>query len=95
MKLDSDIRRVLEPLTHDLQAKFVKLAERAQVRAHEGRGMSRPSAIGGMSRPSPGHIQAGIEQAGVGDHGEVRDLDLGDVRACLVEMKTVFIMMLP
>jgi hypothetical protein len=26
----------LEPLTHDLQAKFVKLAERAQVRAHEG-----------------------------------------------------------
>jgi hypothetical protein len=27
----------LEPLTHDLQAKFVKTAERAQVRAHEGR----------------------------------------------------------
>ena len=26
----------LEPLTHDLQAKFVKTAERAQVRAHEG-----------------------------------------------------------
>jgi hypothetical protein len=27
----------LEPLTHDLQAEFVKTAERAQVRAHEGR----------------------------------------------------------
>jgi hypothetical protein len=26
----------LEPLSHDLQAKFVKPAERAQVRAHEG-----------------------------------------------------------
>jgi hypothetical protein len=26
----------LEPLTHDLQAEFVKTAERAQVRAHEG-----------------------------------------------------------
>jgi hypothetical protein len=26
----------LDPLTHDLQAEFVKTAERAQVRAHEG-----------------------------------------------------------
>jgi hypothetical protein len=26
----------LESLTHDLQAQFVKTAERAQVRAHEG-----------------------------------------------------------
>src|SRR5260370_5677448 len=26
----------LEPLSHDLQAKFVKPTERAQVRAHEG-----------------------------------------------------------
>ena len=41
----------LEPLTHDLQAKFVKTAERAQVRAHEG-GMRQVAPIGlrGMSR---------------------------------------------
>jgi hypothetical protein len=38
-----------EPLTRDLQAEFVKPTERAQVRAHEGKGM-RPSAIRGMSR---------------------------------------------
>jgi ABC-2 type transport system ATP-binding protein len=41
----------LEPLTHDLQAKFVKTAERAQVRAHEG-SVRRVTPIGlrGMSR---------------------------------------------
>src|SRR6266540_1241124 len=40
----------LEPLTHDLQAEFVKTAERAQVRAHEGsvrrRRARRPSEAG-------------------------------------------------
>jgi len=34
----------LEPLARDLQAEFVKTAERAQVGGQEGRGMSRPSA---------------------------------------------------
>jgi hypothetical protein len=32
----------LEPLTHDLQAEFVKTTERAQVGAHEGRGHVAP-----------------------------------------------------
>jgi len=35
----------LEPLTHDLQAEFVKTAERAQVRAHEGN-VRRAAPIG-------------------------------------------------
>jgi hypothetical protein len=35
----------LEPLTHDLQAEFVKTAERAQVRAHEG-SVRRTAPIG-------------------------------------------------
>lgn len=41
----------LEPLTHDLQAEFVKTAERAQVRAHEG-SVRHVASIGlrGMSR---------------------------------------------
>jgi hypothetical protein len=41
----------LDPLTHDLQAEFVKTAERAQVRAHEG-SVRRVAPIGlrGMSR---------------------------------------------
>ncbi len=43
----------LEPLTHDLQAEFVKTAERAQIRAHEG-SVRRVAAI----RHPPSAIRA-------------------------------------
>jgi hypothetical protein len=41
----------LEPLTHDLQAEFVKPAERAQVGGHEGNVRHvAPIGVRGMSR---------------------------------------------
>jgi hypothetical protein len=43
----------LEPLTHDLQAEFVKTAERAQVRAHE-RSVGRAAAGSAHEQVSPG-----------------------------------------